>query len=466
MDEPAPIAWSTTFTLMPTSKSSQKELRGDKILLPQSALEQLLSLSRTSSTPQHHNYTRPDYQSRFASVRPTAPAFQDGPDQLPNPLMFRLVNQNNGNVAYAGIREFSADDGEIGLSSYLLEALGILSGPSNNTISDSQDTEAPTGLMITVHAKHLPKGNYVRLRPLEAGYNPGDWKSLLERQLRDSFTTLTRDSVLCVRGVRGEEFRFLVDKLSPEGEGICVVDTDLEVDIEALNEDQARESLRQIMAKANGSANGSSRGGEIDIWKEVAGQVTPGSYVDYELPSWERSKALLIELTGIDQEHSLDLLVSPKSARQRALPRESEHVFGNFDAAKHGFKHIKISPTNAELDASERMLISVYGSIPSDTSEPVSYTLRVRGVDDSTYPEVPEHKSEDSTEQTGSPEDERCDNCRKWIPKRTMVLHQNFCRRNNISCPKCHSVFQRASIEWDAHWHCEYDAQYGNSVER
>ena len=80
---------------------------------------------------------------------------------------------------------------------------------------------------ITVHAKQLPKGQYVRLRPLEAGYNPDDWKSLLERQLRESFTTLTNGAFLLVRGVRGESFRFLIDKFEPEGDGICVVDTDL-----------------------------------------------------------------------------------------------------------------------------------------------------------------------------------------------------------------------------------------------
>ncbi|KAM0521059.1 hypothetical protein ACHAPS_006606 [Verticillium nonalfalfae] len=129
---------------------------------------------------------------------------------------------------------------------------------------------------ITIHAKYLPKGTYVRLRPLEAGYNPDDWKSLLERQLRQSFTTLTKDAVLAVRGVKGEQFQFLIDKFSPEGDGICVVDTDLEVDIEALNEEQARETLRQIMAQEETEGdNGSSKGGKLDIWKPIDGQVVP-----------------------------------------------------------------------------------------------------------------------------------------------------------------------------------------------
>ncbi|KAI9872437.1 MAG: hypothetical protein M1823_008170, partial [Watsoniomyces obsoletus] len=81
---------------------------------------------------------------------------------------------------------------------------------------------------VTIHAKQLPKGTYVRLRPLEAGYDPEDWKALLERHLRDNFTTLTLNEVLDVSASRHEHFRFLVDKLEPEVDGICVVDTDLE----------------------------------------------------------------------------------------------------------------------------------------------------------------------------------------------------------------------------------------------
>ena len=42
-----------------------------------------------------------------------------------------------------------------------------------------------------------------------------------------------------------EEFRFLIDGFKPDANGVCIVDTDLEVDIEALNEEQARETLKR-----------------------------------------------------------------------------------------------------------------------------------------------------------------------------------------------------------------------------
>jgi hypothetical protein len=391
--------------------------------------------------------------------------------------MFRLVNQANGNVVHAGIREFSADDGEVALSPYLLEALGLEadanydapSGTSTEDVIDLTKEDTPptasTAPRITVHAKQLPKGTYVRLRPLEAGYNPDDWKSLLERQLRESFTTLTKGAFLSVRGVKGEAFRFLVDKFEPEGDGICVVDTDLEVDIEALNEEQARETMRQIMAKAQiapGTASGSSVGHEINIWKAVSGQVIPGDYVDYELPSWSRSAPLEIELSGLDGDYGVDLFASPRSPHQRAKPRDTEHVFGAFSTNSSGTKTITIQPTNAELDGAETLLISVHGYIPSGTTpteaSPSSYSLRVR----SAAVDAPTPMEVDAPGQ-GSPDEEKCQNCHQWIPKRTMVLHESFCRRNNVLCPHCDNVFQKNSVEWKEHWHCPHDESYGSS---
>jgi len=210
-------------------------------------------------------------------------------------------------VVYAGIREFSAAEGEVVLSKFLRETLGL-------DIDDISDTEKQNGIdgdhdevmangveqlavsgtslpKLTIHAKQLPKGTYVKLRPLEAGYDPEDWKSLLEQHMRANFTTLTNGEVLVVQGGRGfggknEEFRFLIDGFKPEGDGICVVDTDLEVDIEALNEDQARETLKKIAAKAHrapGTIEGSSAGGNLQLLKGQDGQVLDGEYVDYDI---------------------------------------------------------------------------------------------------------------------------------------------------------------------------------------
>lgn len=397
------------------------------------------------------------------------------------------MNSANGNVVHAGIREFSAEEGEVGLSPFLLEALGVVqpeararrkavsvhSGDEGTPdapidLTDDSDIVKEEPPKITVHAKQLPKGTYVRLRPLEAGYNPEDWKSLLERHLRENFTTLTNGEILTVRGSKSEEFRFLIDKFAPEGDGICVVDTDLEVDIEALNEEQARETMKQIMAKAQkapGTAEGSSVGGDLSIWKPSTGQVISGDYVDYQLPSWDRTQGIEIELTTGDGD--LELFVSPYSPRQRARPRDDEHVFGYF--SNNPVKSIKISASNIELENAEALYISIYARPSSEEDDPTphKFSLAFKSLPKAATngtTKSPIVLDEDPDTEMHSPDEQQCKNCLQWIPARTMMLHENFCLRNNILCPLCKQVFQKKSPEWAAHWHCPHDSSHGNST--
>lgn len=458
MDEPAPLSWSAPFPILHPTLTSSKNLRGDKILLPQSALEQLLNAARSRAPVPSDRYR--GYGSSSVDT--------ESAHQLPNPLIFRLVNPKNKNVVYAGIREFSAPEGTLGLSTFLSEALGVEEGdytPLDEPIvvhdddSRTEDAMDVDRFQLKVEARQLPKGTYVRLRPLEAGYNPGDWKPLLERQLRDSFTTLSKGTMLAVKGVQGEEFKLLVDKVAPEGDAICVVDTDLEVDIEALDEEQARETMRRIMETQKGG--GSSAGGEIDIWKAAEGQVLPGEYVDYTLPSWNRSQPLVVELTGIQDEDAIDLFVSPRSTQQRALPRELVHVFGDFSSANDGTKTITLAPTNVELEGAEKILISVHGYVhpDSDATKPIQFSLRAKA-------EISHGNDANEAEANEAPslDDAQCGNCSQWVPKRTIMLHENFCRRNNITCTHCKSVFKKGSPEWESHWHCDKDTAHGNST--
>ncbi|KAG5936751.1 hypothetical protein E4U53_000156 [Claviceps sorghi] len=473
MAEQPAFRWSASFHVLRPEAISVRNLSGDKMILPPSALEQLL-VAAQSGPPLASSFSAWDPSNPY---RPNDSAI-DQPQHLPQPLTFRLVNAQNGSVVFAGIREFSADEGTIGLSSFLADALGIdlqelTRRDTENSSSDgpaidpndygSAHSTSSSSIQLAVHAALVPKGTYVRLRPLEAGYNPDDWKSLLERHLREHFTCLTKNSVLTIHGVRGETFKFLLDKLAPEGDGICVVDTDLEVDIEALNEEQARETLRHIMAQSqNELSGGFTKGGDLDIWNEVAGTVQAGGYVDYVLPSWDRSQFLTITVSDITQVDAVDLFVTPRSPRQRAMPRETTHVFGDFSPAKHGSKTIRISPSNCELDNAESILISVHGSSFGTTreTEPVSFTVRAKSGSQNGQAAV------DKMELDGeehSQNEEQCAHCKQWVPKQTMILHESFCRRHNISCPDCHGVFKKDSEEWHVHWHCPHDPAKGNT---
>lgn len=479
------LRWSSQFTVTPPSQTPR--LPGDKITLPHHALQGLLEVAPIKEVyPQDSRaQTRafdPFNPHTFAVETRAREQGVDRQHQLPHPLTFRVVNPQNGRVVYAGIREFSAQENEVGLSAFLRDALGIEDGqfPSqvNGEAHDPSQLDAVDGIetptsatqaqtptpTVTVHAKQLPKGTYVRLRPLEAGYDPEDWKALLERYLRDNFTTLTTGEVLTVSGSQNESFRFLVDRVEPQGDGICVVDTDLEVDIVALTEDQARETLRKRLEKASrapGSKGGSSLGGALSLGEAITGQVVSGEYVDYELHDWSREDTVSVEVDSMDDDASVCLFVSPLSSRQRNRPREDEHVFGDFSSRPS--KHIRIASTNVELDGAEALYVAVQassstGETDSSQATPVPYKLRI-------VANKPGLEGDDEGGESAGyhePGDTQCQNCLQWVPQRTLVLHENFCLRNNVFCPQCRNVFQKRSPEWQNHWHCPYDDSYGN----
>lgn len=468
------LKWSAQLRIAPASTSTRR-LHGDKITLPHSALEGLLAAAPIVSVQNGTSRTAttsfdPFNPYSYAAERHARDALADRQQQLPHPLTFRLVNPQNGRAVYAGIREFSAEEGEVGLSDVLLEALGIrnASQQSSREVTPGADTEmmdasvmkAPT---VTIHHKAIPKGTFVKLRPLEAGYDPDDWKSLLERYLRDNFTTLTTGEILTVATSQKEKFRFLVDKVDPEGEAICIVDTDLEVDIEAMNEEQARETLNRKLAKAKrapGTSNGSSTGGTVLLDKEIQGQILPGDYVDFELKSWDKKSDIEIR-TSTDEEYDVDVLVNPFSSRLRTRPRIDEHVFGTIgDPDGRPSKRLKLSRTNVDIESAEYLNISVHAwksdSVLTDAGRPIPFTLMISST-----------ISDEFDAKTGTveanPDEVICKNCKQSIPKRTLHLHEAFCYRNNISCPKCHDVFLKNSTQWKEHYHCPHDDFHASS---
>ncbi|KAJ5480968.1 hypothetical protein N7539_006862 [Penicillium diatomitis] len=488
MDKPPTLTWSAQLAVTPSHLSPR--LPGDKITLPQSALEQLLAAAplqtvpgTTSNSRTHTPAFDPFNPYTFAAESRARQQIEDRQQALPHPLTFRIVNPRNDRFVYAGIREFSASENEVALSALLREVLGIddeerkqrakakthtVDGDGDDhdddvVIDSARDEDANVRPLVTVHAKQLPKGTYVRLRPLEAGYDPEDWKALLERHMRDNFTTLTTGEILTVPGTRNESFRFLLDKVFPEGDGICVVDTDLEVDIVALSEEQARETLQKRLeraARAPGTSSGSSVGGVIGLQEEIAAQVMPGEYVDYELREWDRDEELEIELST--EEPNVWLFASPLAARQQGRPRADMHVWGDFSS--EGVKTFQIRPTNVALEGAEAIYISAYAGVSESSDEasvprPLQYTLRVKR---SSSAKQNGEAGEDFAENAYAAGDVKCKNCQQWVPERTLVLHENFCLRNNILCPQCDNVFQKRSAEWENHWHCPHDSSHGN----
>ena len=556
---------------------------GDKIILPSSVLPGVLSAaaasnrSNTELSSTSHPTLRSPVGSGLASTKPSD--ISQNPDHHPyghsedlhqsqqllsQPLTFRIVNAANERVVYAGVREFSAEEGEVVLSSFLKNVLGTYDVTPLDNVARNNDAlmreadEEDHRPLLAIHAVQLPKGTHVKLRPLEAGYDPEDWKALLEEHLRTNYTTLTRGEILAVPSGRlrkegisrsshegahrirlavenngtggdrraggntengveeGDTFKFIIDAFQPESDGICIVDTDLEVDIEALNEEQARETVKRITAKAkasnrlNGIADvgvehvGSSkesdisRGGNLDLFKPQNGVVTVGNYIDYEISSWDRTRGLEITLemgddiddtdhttdtTGnqsSDNESSngcmLDLLVSPFGARQRERPRTDRFVRADFDET--GAKRIGITPAEMEEmmgvgQTAQAIWVAVHSSHSSDTNSAHENKININerkttrkrmfkisvSVVDSTADgpldaEFVSNTASTGIEKAGETGEVQCKNCNQWVPEQRLILHENFCLRNNIRCKECGKVFQKRSLTWEQHWHC------------
>ena len=299
--DPTGISYSTHLRPVTSHK-----LVGDKIVLPQGSLEALLSSAAAAAS-------RRRYALRLRGEAGSWEGWSDaggegggdreeGEGLLPHPIIFRLYNPRNGRYTHAVPREFSAAEGEVAVSPFLAEVLGLRDG------ADLAEDEEVSGLNLTIVFKPLHKGTYVRLRPLEAGYDEQDWKALLERELRLGYSTLTVGEVLSVAGAGGGKYQFLIDKVLPEGsEGVSVVDTDMEVDIEPLSEEQAREThnkKKKKLALSGGQAKqggrqgggGGEQGGRLVVGETVEGTVRKGEYIDFRLDKWDRGKGVVVEL--------------------------------------------------------------------------------------------------------------------------------------------------------------------------
>ncbi|KAG0123344.1 ubiquitin fusion degradation protein UFD1-domain-containing protein [Tuber indicum] len=457
------LHWSSQLSVLPSSEISSS-LVGDKILLPQSALEQLLAaVSSTQSESQPTPALTDTYPPQVDVSWASAARHERPQPQLPHPLMFRLFNPRNNRFSHAAPLEFSAEEGKIGISPLLRDALGIdedveMKGVGEGEVVEDEDKR------ITVVWKDLPRGTYVRLRPLEAGYDEEDWKALLERYLRVNFTTLTVGEILAIGartlaigGKEKAEFRFLIDAMKPE-EAVCIVDTDLEVDIEPLSEEQARETLKQRLAR---KSVGSS-GGALKIGQPAKGGVLPGEYHFYELSEWDRKEPLVIELDEVDDGDEVDIFAT--TSKHHHKPQQDEHVWG--DSGSKYPKTIQINPTNIELVDVERIFIGVHGYAPLDIEDgseqqaeedgsPRPYSLRI------TQTEIQDTEAPIITSPP-SPDYKQCRNCTQWVPTRTFILHENFCLRNNLVCPQCHQVSKRGAP--NTHWHCQQCTAHGNNT--
>ncbi|KAF9281985.1 ubiquitin fusion degradation protein [Mortierella alpina] len=147
---------------------------GGKIIMPQSALAKLASL--------HIQY----------------------------PMLFELSRGSQS--THAGVLEFIAEEGRVYLPHWMMKTLVLAEGD-----------------LVTVKSVGLPLGSFVKIQPQSVDFlDISDPKAVLENALRN-FSTLTKGDNIEIL-YNEKIYGILVMEIKPPGNGISIVETDLEVD--------------------------------------------------------------------------------------------------------------------------------------------------------------------------------------------------------------------------------------------
>ncbi|KAA1469463.1 UFD1-domain-containing protein [Dentipellis sp. KUC8613] len=135
---------------------------------------------------------------------------------IESPWMFKLRNPANPAAStHAGVLEFIAEEGVVHLPYWMMKTLRLNEGDP-----------------IRITGTELPKGKFVKLQAQHVHFlEISDPKAVLEQALRN-FAALTQGDIIEI-SYNSIVFGLLVMETQPGGEGINVVDTDLEVDFAA-----------------------------------------------------------------------------------------------------------------------------------------------------------------------------------------------------------------------------------------
>ncbi|EPZ34411.1 UFD1-domain-containing protein [Rozella allomycis CSF55] len=161
-------------------KGDRPELNhGGKIIMPPSALERLAGLN------------------------------------IAYPMLFQLRNEETRKVTHAGVLEFIAEEGRVYIPQWMMETLFLQEGQ-----------------LISLENVTLPLGKFIKIQPQSIDFlDIHDPKAVLENSLRN-FAALTQGDIISIL-YNQTVYELLLLEVQPSGSGICIHETDLEVDFAA-----------------------------------------------------------------------------------------------------------------------------------------------------------------------------------------------------------------------------------------
>ncbi|GMM30401.1 hypothetical protein DAMA08_031460 [Martiniozyma asiatica (nom. inval.)] len=227
--------------------------------------------------------------------------------------------------------------------------------------------------------------------------NPNlDWKSLLEARLPQSYTVVTTGDILHFK-VGNKDYSVKVTKVSSRS--VCVVDRDIDLIVES-------DSVMDI-----NDANNK----EQSEWPDIEGFIDVNN-----------------EGTNFRQEQGERIAIEVSEGEM--LIGKGEYVldFNEFVSPER-FIYGSMMGNRSWANNKEKMKVFIYTLAPTE----FSFALN------------------ENEESPGNIDDEhiRCKTCQNVISKSSQLMHESFCRRNNITCDLgCGEVFLKQIP--DSHWHC------------
>ncbi|KAH9386619.1 ubiquitin fusion degradation protein 1 [Nematocida major] len=133
--------------------------------------------------------------------------------KVETPYIFRISAHKDTVYTHVGVHEFIEPSDRVQMPNWLYDQLAL------------------DGSSVRVRSVSLPKGNFIKLLPQSRDFldieNP---KAALENSLRNYQVLSQGDTISLYMESEFKNILFTVAEINPKGEGISIVDVDLEVD--------------------------------------------------------------------------------------------------------------------------------------------------------------------------------------------------------------------------------------------
>lgn len=241
---------------------------------------------------------------------------------------------------------------------------------------------------------------YIKIQPITKVKNDDQWKSILEAKLPQFYTVITSGDRIHLP-VGNKEYIFNVLKV--KGRNVCVVDKDIELLID--------DNGQIVVGDGDESRLAQSEWPKVFECNEVSDES--------------------IHL-GVKMDKGIRIKFNVKLGE--CISSDGEFIIGEqfdqFEWCSINENKLGNSTEKVWINEFHDRQVSIYSLMPLNIK--VGYKIG--------EPKIPQGQY-------------KCNSCGNFISKGAQIMHESFCQRNNVKCPKgCNKTYLKSIPE--SHWHC------------